>query len=150
MNEWLWVTWSAVVSSLLAWYHLRFLNLWELYGPVLKILCLTTRTTKHLLDAFVLGVLEFRRHVSGYLFHVHVLDELGIQVALSINCVLVELCFVNQHLCFEYCLLFLGFRWLATEQISWVNLCDCAISVLLLDCDDNCASSCLFEIWNLG
>lgn len=150
MNEWLWVTWSAVVSSLLAWYHLRFLNLWELYWPVLKILCLTTRTTKHLLDAFVLGVLEFRRHVSGYLLHVHVLDELGIQVALSINCVLVELCFVNQHLCFEYCLLFLGFRWLATEQISWVNLCDCAISVLLLDCDDNCASSCLFEIGNLG
>jgi len=139
-----------VVSSLLAWYHLRFLNLRELYGPVLKILCLTTRTTKHLLDAFVLGVLEFRRHVSGYLFHVHILDELSIQVALSINCVLVELCFVNQHLCFEYCLLFLGFRWLATEQISWVNLCDCAISVLLLDCDDNCASSCLFEIGNLG
>ena len=139
-----------MVSSLLAWYHLRFLNLRELYGPVLKILCLTTRTTKHLLDAFVLGVLEFRRHVSGYLFHVHILDELSIQVALSINCVLVELCFVNQHLCFEYCLLFLGFRWLATEQVSWVNLCDCAISVLLLDCDDNCASSCLFEIGNLG
>ena len=139
-----------MVSSLLAWYHLRFLNLWELYGPVLKILCLTTRTTKHLLDAFVLGVLEFRRHVSGYLFHVHILDELSIQVALSINCVLVELCFVNQHLCFEYCLLFLGFRWLATEQVSRVDLCDCTISVLLLDCDDNCASSCLFEIGNLG
>ncbi len=78
MNGWLRDTWSAVVSSLLAWYHLRFLNLGELYGPALKILCLTTRTTKHLLDAFVLGVLEFGRDVSGYLLHVHVLDELGI------------------------------------------------------------------------
>jgi hypothetical protein len=139
-----------VVFSLLAWYHLRFLNLGELYGPALKILCLTTRTTKHLLDAFVLGVLEFGRDVSGYLLHVHVLDELGIQVALSINSVLIELSFVNQHLCFEDCLLFLGFRRLATEQVSWVDLCDCAISVLLLNSDDNCASSCLFEIGNLG
>jgi len=80
---------------------------------------------------------------------VHVLYKLSIQVALSVYSVLVELSFVNQHFCFEHRLLFLGLGWQVTEHFSCVDLCNCAISVLLLDSDNNFASSCLFLIGHL-
>lgn len=82
------------------------------------------------------------------MFLVHVLNQLSIEVALSVNSVLVEPSFVNHHFCFEYSLLLLGLRWLATKYFSRVDLCDCTVSVLLLDSYNNFASSHFFIISN--